>query len=620
MIDFDYNCWKETVIGIFKAYSKSPYLQLIPFTKLSESDKEFLASEDFFYKWIKTGAFTYYSDTWNISNAYIMKSNGTYRRATNISPMFFLFISAFTKYISKFYLTDYEGRDIQSFYAGDIILNQFNYKKAYDNYCKEINNQSQCYTHFIKLDVSNFFTNININKLFSLIDTRINSENTNIRSRDLLYFKELLKCLGNGTFPIIRNSTALSFLATKVYLKQFDINLYDYVSELEGISNFEFIRYVDDLYILVNIDDTVDFEYIVKTITNRANSELLKLDLQLNIEKTKHDICPSISDTLGNSLYDDYVNGIEFSVDDYYSDSKLLDFIDKLNILTQQETLNIQKYNDIIIDSFSIEGLTKSANEVFNNFLYKESNILQQTNVIEKLNQVIQNDNLFVKLDPARLTLFILNTRDEDLIKNMLNRIFDNYRNNKFDVYDLHIALIYLAQRGFRHNDLLRLVKKYDEDTYNYINSFCKKNFVCTYTNSESLKNKFINNIFHKKDKGKLYHLYSFYKIKSLENNYLEAFAYYKNYFDRMTAHFNAKINNINKLKIGNFYKEKFLQEFYSHVHDQTIHDAHMIRNANPLSHASAELLDDNENETHLKAIREKLSDILKETIETISA
>ena len=44
-----------------------------------------------------------------------------------------------------------------------------------------------------------------------------------------------------------------------------------------------------------------------------------------------------------------------------------------------------------------------------------------------------------------------------------------------------------------------------------------------------------------------------------------------------------------------------------------------MIRNANPLSHASAELLDDNENETHLKAIREKLSDILKETIENLS-
>lgn len=201
----------------------------------------------------------------------------------------------------------------------------------------------------------------------------------------------------------------------------------------------------------------------------------------------------------------------------------------------------------------------------------------------------------------------------------MLNRIFDNDRNKNFDVYDLHIALIYLVQRSFRHRDLLSLVKKYDEYTYNYINSFCKNNFVCTYTNSESLENKFINNIFHKKDKGKLYYLYSFYKIKSLEKNYLEAFAYYKNYFDRMTAHFNAKINNINKLKISNFYKEKFLQEFYLHVHDQTIHDAHMIRNANPLSHASAELLDDNENEMHLKAIRKKLSDILKEAIETIS-
>lgn len=617
MIHFDYNCWKETVIGIFKAYTKSPYIQLIPFIKLSENDKVFIASEDFFNKWIKTGAFTYYSDTWNISNAYILKNNGTYRKATNISPIFFLFISAFTKYISKFYFTDYGDRKIQSFYAGDISLNRFDYKKDYDNYCKEINNQSQSYTHFIKLDIGNFFTNININKLFSLIDTNINSENTNICSRDLLYIKELLKCLGNGNFPIIRNLTALSFLTTKIYLKEFDVCLYDYIYELAEISNFEFIRYVDDLYILVNVDSTVDFEYLVKSIINKANSELLKLDLQLNIDKVKYDICPCISDTLWNSLYDDMINDIKFSVDDYYSDSKLLDFIDKLNILSQQETLNIKKYNDLIINFFSIDGLTKSANEVFNAFLYTESNILQQSNVIKKLNQVIKNDNLFIKLDPDRLTLFVLNTKNEKLIKNMLNRLFDNDRNNKFDVYDLHIALIYIVQKGFMHSDLLRLIKKYDVDIYNYINSFCKKNFINTYTNTKSLKNKFINNIFHKKDKGKLYYLYSFYKIKSLERNYLEAFAYYKNYFDRMTAHFDAYINKQQCLNINGFYRKKDLQRFYEN-YNEVIEKAHDIRNSNPLSHASAELLDNNESESCLQDIHKNLSDILKEKIESI--
>ena len=619
MINFDYKCWKETVNGIFKAYPKSPYLQLVPFTKLSKEDKKFLSSENFFNKWIKTGAFTYYSDTWNISNAYILKNNGTYRRANNISPIFFLFISAFAKYISNFYYKDYEDRKIQSFYAGEISQNRFNYKKDYDNYCKEINNQSQCYKYFIKLDITNFFTNININKLFSLIDSNVNSKNTNIRSRDLLYYKELLKCLGNGNFPIVRNSSALSFLATKIYLTPFDISLYDYISKLEGISEFEFIRYVDDLYVLFDIDGTVSFEYVIKNIINRANSELLKLDLQLNIDKTKYGICPEISETLGHSLYDDYVNGIEFSVDDYYSDSKLCDFIDKLHILSQQKILNIEEYNQLIINSFSIEGITKSANEVFNAFLYSESSILRQTNIIKKLNQVIQNDNQFIKLDPARLTLFILNTRDDNLIKNMLNRLFDNDRKNLFDVYDIHTALIYLTKRGYKHNDLLNLIKKHDINTYNYINSFCKNKFVSVYTNSESLKNKFINNIFHKNDKGKLYYLYSFYNMKTREQNYLEAFAYYKNYFDRMTAHFNAKIKNINELKIGKLYKEESLKEFYFHNYDQTIHDAHKIRNSNPLSHASAELLDNNECEKNINEIRIQLSNILKEKIESLA-
>ena len=200
----------------------------------------------------------------------------------------------------------------------------------------------------------------------------------------------------------------------------------------------------------------------------------------------------------------------------------------------------------------------------------------------------------------------------------MLNHIFDNDRNNKLDIYDLHIAIIYLTQRNFKHTDLLNLIKKHDIDSHNHIIKFCKKSFVDIYCDSNNLKNKFINNIFHKKDKGKLYYLYSLYKIKSFENNHLEAFAYYKNYFDRLTAHFDAKITNKRDLKIGKLYKEDNLKKFYDYKYDEIITNAHRIRNNNPLSHASAELLDDNDNITNVLEIREQLSEIIKEKIRTM--
>ena len=250
MINLDYETWKETLLGVFKAFSKNPYLQLVPFCQLSQNDKKFLLSEDFYNTWIKTGAFVYHSDTWNISNSYILKNDGTYRKATNVSPIFFLFVSAFTKHISKYYFSNCQNRKISTFYAGEITQNRFNYKKDYNDYCKEINNSSQCYTYFIKLDIKNFFTSINIDVLFEQINSNVNAKEINIRNRDLLYYKELLKCLGKGVFPIICNSTALSYLATKIYLDNFDICLYDYLEKLDYIQDFEFIRYVDDLYIL----------------------------------------------------------------------------------------------------------------------------------------------------------------------------------------------------------------------------------------------------------------------------------------------------------------------------------------------------------------------------------
>lgn len=519
MINIDYECWQDAVDGVFKDFPLSPNPQLIPFSKLSPKEKDYIKSEQFYNKYIKSGAFTHYASTWNISNAYIMKPNGIYRKATNISPIFYLLITAFAKYISKLFVENFGDKYISVFYGGNMEENRYKYKKDYDLFVKKVNNNACCYTHYIKLDISNFFPNMNLNTLFKKIDDYINKTENKIKSRDLSYFKELLKILGNGHFPTITHCTALYYLATIIYLHNFDNDLYEFMENTENIESFEFIRYIDDFYILINFGKNANIDEIIKIIINRANSELLKIDLQLNTQKIKYGMTPEISNTLARSLYDDFVNGIPFKVDDYCTEEQLISFIDNLLNLSQQSIIVHEDYIDLINKTFNTEGIEQSANEVFNSLIYNKSDILQQDTIINKLNEIIKNDNQILKIDPHRLTLFILKTKDDYLIKNMLNRIFDNDKNNKIDVYDIHIALIYLSQRNFKHPDLLNLVKKHDIAIYNYINLFCKNKFIEDYSDEKSIENKFINNILSKDDK--LYYLYSLYKIKLLEGDYL---------------------------------------------------------------------------------------------------
>lgn len=87
--------------------------------------------------------------------------------------------------------------------------------------------------------------------------------------------------------------------------------------------------------------------------------------------------------------------------------------------------------------------------------------------------------------------------------------------------------------------------------------------------------------------------------IEMKKNNYLSAFAYYKNFFDRISAHL-AYIINGNQAKGKPNYKGYYKEDSFRHLYagiadaDKIIEKAHMIRNSNPLSHSSAELVDNN--------------------------
>ena len=87
------------------------------------------------------------------------------------------------------------------------------------------------------------------------------------------------------------------------------------------------------------------------------------------------------------------------------------------------------------------------------------------------------------------------------------------------------------------------------------------------------------------------------YLCETKRKNYMAAFAYYKNYFDRVTADLDFVFNRNPRLKRPNykgFYHEGAFKTFYSNVDnsDDVISKAHKLRNSNPLSHSSSELLD----------------------------
>ena len=94
------------------------------------------------------------------------------------------------------------------------------------------------------------------------------------------------------------------------------------------------------------------------------------------------------------------------------------------------------------------------------------------------------------------------------------------------------------------------------------------------------------------------------------------AFAYYKNYFDRVTADLDFAYSNDLSLKKPNykaFYKEGALIKFYVGIVDSesVIQDAHKLRNANPLSHSSSELLDRKNTSEDLCKSMEDLSKLI---------
>lgn len=623
LFSFEYEDWKMicSQINIQKHGRKAMYLQWYPFTRLSTKEINTLISEEFFNSFVKPGLFLYYSENWLITNNYIMKGDGNFRNASLVSPIMYLVALTVGKNISKSYLSRRQ-RSIDVFYAGNYAENRLYYKKDYDIFFKTLNDLSQSFSYFIKTDVKDFFPNIDMNKLFDMINRRFAETNVQVSQKDLLIYKELLLCLGQGEFPLIENCAVSSYLATVVYLECSDIQVYSYINDKEAhITGFSMIRYVDDLYILFNSDlPEVQLTPVVNRILNTYSSELKKINLSLNRSKTSWKRISQLNEELKKSLYDEQFNGKECNITDLVDNGLLLTFLKSIEESLFDYNLDAAKYLELINTVFNIPQAEYTPQEIYNSLVYEKHQLFADQQVIDKLFNLVSFDYSFLKLDTKRLTVMLLKTQNGNLIKAMLSKLFEANRMGVWNIYDTSMSLNYLLQRNFNHADLLRILRNEEEPVYSYYELFCKSSLVdiLNKPKNDYIK-KFGESIFYAYD-DKLFFLYFMYMIELKKSNYLSAYAYYKNFFDRISAHLAYTINGNQakgKPNYKGFYKEGAFKNLYAGIldSDKIIEKAHEIRNSNPLSHSSAELLDSNSTASDILYAIEKLNYLIESKV-----
>lgn len=317
MFGISFDTWKEICDMYFSLHvgTHKAYLQWFPFSKLSDDDKAEISGKDFFNNYIKTGGFVLFPEVMRHSENFIQKSDGSFRNAALVSPIYYLVLQCVGKEISTRY-TSQRSVDVGVYYAGNYELNRPRYKQDYDDFFKAINSGAEKYQYFIKTDITSFFSNINVNELIDRINLICNRATQTFSQTQLLLLKELLLYSGDGYYPLIENSMASSYMATVIYLDAIDCELHEFIStKVDDVSSFQMIRYVDDLYILFSSEKNIDqLTPVYNTIRNAYSSILKKHGLALNTKKCALKETTEINDELKKSLYDEYVKGEETDI------------------------------------------------------------------------------------------------------------------------------------------------------------------------------------------------------------------------------------------------------------------------------------------------------------------
>lgn len=311
----------------------------------------------------------------------------------------------------------------------------------------------------LSTDIQNFFDNIHVNSLIEVLRELLGEHEV---IDELDYF---LKHCQFDSVPQLHYSIASSILS-QFFLHKFDNAIHKTLIDNELLM----VRFVDDMYII----------YMRGSATIRENNEVLnvissvlwKQGLSLNISKTK----------LLSS--DEYVNGFDVSLSEYedasYSSEKIIDekaieviangdfleFISKITDLENANGVDLQKYYILLNQYLAIEN--DDANKVLKNIIYSR----KWLDIDKKQLKNLVNNWRYILFNPSEFTVLFLmvysdlerkkmTNRNENKIKALLNYLLKKHTHT---LRDSLVAVTYLFQRSFVHQDLIRKVYEVNPD------------------------------------------------------------------------------------------------------------------------------------------------------------
>ncbi|MDO4183364.1 MAG: Abia family HEPN domain-containing protein, partial [Coriobacteriia bacterium] len=391
--------------------------------------------------------------------------------------------------------------------------------------------------------------------------------------------------------------------ATKVYLADIDEQLTQKLEAMDGVASFRAIRYVDDLYVFFDIDEATDLLKAKYQIENMYADLLRDSGLTLKQEKSKlmrarqaaaSVVQVSCIDFSGSSA-DEALN---------HKPESLIGLFDDLSKAINQHRYSYTDFLNAMDVNFSCEESTLPASSVFRNCLYHSSELFRDKRVVAAIDRALCKGNIALSYNTNDMVHCVLNTRDERLVRRLLNNFFLSSRSGSWCSLDALAASSYLLRRGMQHVDLLGLIEKHDSGLAKYCKDVCWAD-----ASKPSLTGleRFLTNLLRGDQTSKLE--YAFYLGSKASGNVFEQASYYRSFFDRVSTYFRKK-----KGGRGSWiYKEGDLKKIYNFLDgaEDAIKRAESIRRKNPLVHAGAEMVASPTYEEELLEVIKSLNDLL---------
>lgn len=555
------------------------YLQWLPFYVMNEREWAVIESEGFFDRYISDGSFILCERMRFSENGLIQKSGFAFRDSRLVSPTIYLYLLAFSIEYERIFSPSFKN-DV-TFYSGDIARRRLHYRKSYRAYCQALKICSSEYKWCVKTDLAHFYESISVD---GLVAAMIKLSDGGMTLPEAQFFRGLLLYCGKRGFPIIQNHAGLSFLATEVYLNDVDESFSKQVNHMRRVGDFCMVRYVDDLYIFFNASDEDAFD-VGCDIAGIYADVLRQKGLSLNPSKTRFFSAHEAAKTAAEVSTVDFL-GLDPDEDLPDETWRLGSLFSGIATRIREKAYTESSLDELIGSLFSFEGVSIDPKSALRRYLFSKPDLFRSRCVIEAIGEALKLGRSIFVFMTEEVVIALLNTRNEGLIKLMLNNLFDASRSGSWTSIDSLVAVTYLRNRGVEHSDLLACLMNRAPEVYAFLDYFCMRG---SRGIEASNRETAVIDVLSGETESKVQYVAHLYH--KLVGNDFEASAYYRAFFDRFTSYVSGKKRKRGRPKM--LYKEETIKKIYNAIpgSDVVVGQAEDYRRKNPLVHAGAEML-----------------------------